>query len=605
MTSTFVTLWGETPRRRGLCEVLLVALALALAGCAGAPPRSTAPEPDPPERVAAEAAAPAPAIRPAPDPVPPLPPAAKAAPRLPKADVPPRAAPVPDSEPAPPVARLPERALEPAPAASPPGAVAEEEAAELCEESAEALEALESWGFPVPDRPEIGAVLDEFTGTRGRGLGEVFRRGARYLPMIRHILAEEELPEELAWVALVESSFHPDARSPANAVGLWQFIESTGRASGLRIDWWVDERLDPEASTRAAAAHLKELYARFGDWNLALAAYNAGPGGVSRAQAAARADCFWELSAAGALRAETRRYVPKFYAAVQMARDPEAHGLPARTHAAPPSYETVWVDSPVDLRTAARLAGAPLAELRALNPALKRGCTPPGTQHYPLRVPAGTAGRLAKGLAAIPASERLSFRRYQVRPGDTLWEIARTHGAPAAAVAELNAIADPRRLRPGQELVIPVAQAQSGAGPGRALKTSPERTDEASEGSAVYVVRPGETVWGIARLHGVSSEDLIRWNGLDRRALVRPGDRLVLGPAAGRGVSGQATQRASPSRVAAGGRVHVVRPGDSLWGIARQYGVPLALLLERNGLEPSSILRPGDRLVVGSGADPS
>jgi membrane-bound lytic murein transglycosylase D len=473
----------------------------------------------------------------------------------------------------------------------------------VCEDSPEALQALESWGFPVPDRPEIGAVLDEFTGMRGRGLGEVFRRGARYLPMIRAILAEEGLPEELAYVALVESSFLPDARSPSNAVGLWQFIESTGRASGLRIDWWVDERLDPEASTRAAAAHLKELYARFGDWNLALAAYNAGPGGVSRAQAAVRADCFWELSAAGALRAETRRYVPKFYAAVQMARDPEAHGLPAGTDAAPPSYETVWVDSPVDLRTAARLAGATVAELRALNPALKRGCTPPGAQAYPLRVPAGTARRLAQGLAAIPPSERLTFRRYQVRPGDTLWEIARAHGAPAAAVAELNALADPRRLRPGQDLVIPVPAGGAGSDPG--LKARAARTDEATGGPAAHVVRPGETVWGIARLHGVSSDDLIRWNGLDRRALVRPGDRLALGPPTGAGGAGPQAQRPSPSRGAAAGRVHVVRPGDSLWSIARQYGVPLASLLERNGLEASSILRPGDRLTVGGGADPS
>ncbi|MEW6487412.1 MAG: LysM peptidoglycan-binding domain-containing protein [Thermodesulfobacteriota bacterium] len=508
------------------------------------------------------------------------------------------------------MALLPDRAVEPAPAVGPPGAVSEEaeaaEAAEVCEESAEALEALEAleaWGLPVPDRPEIGAVLDEFAGMRGRGLGEVFRRGARYLPMIRHILAEEGLPEELAYVALVESSFHPDARSPANAVGMWQFIESTGRASGLRIDWWVDERLDPEASTRAAAAHLKELYARFGDWNLALAAYNAGPGGVSRAQAAARAECFWELSAAGALRAETRRYVPKFYAAVQMARDPEAHGLPAGTAAAPPSYETVWVDAPVDLRTAARLAGAALAELRALNPALRRGCTPPGTQAYPLRVPAGTAGRLAQGLAAIPASERLTFRRYQVRPGDTLWEIARSHGAPAAAVAELNAIADPRRLRPGQEVVIPVPRGGAGSEP--ALKTRAARSDEASEGAATYVVRPGDTVWGIARQQGVSSEDLMRWNGLDRRGRLRPGDRLVLGSGAETGRAVGSTRDAPRPRVASGERVHVVRQGESLWGIARQYGVPLAQLLERNGLEPSSILRPGDRVVVDGGLDPS
>ncbi|MDW7709812.1 MAG: LysM peptidoglycan-binding domain-containing protein [Deferrisomatales bacterium] len=431
-------------------------------------------------------------------------------------------------------------------------------------------------------------MLDEFTGVQARGLDVAFRRGEQYLPMIRAILAEEGLPEELAYLALVESSFHPHARSPADAVGLWQFIESTGRASGLRIDWWVDERLDPEAATRAAAAHLKELYGRFGDWDLALAAYNAGPGGVARARASAQADCYWELSAAGALRAETRRYVPKFYAAVQLARDREANGGQGAGGSLP--YETVAVDTPVDLHTAARLAGSTPAELRELNPALKRGCTPPGPPSYRLRVPHGTARRVRDGLAAIPPAERLAFQRYQVRSGDSLWEIARRHGTPASAVAELNGLADPRRLRPGQELVIPVARgraasevARGGEAVGRGRRGS----------SGIHVVQAGETVWGIARLHGVATADVLRWNGLGPSAAIRPGDRVAVAP----------PPRAKQGAAAAP-RVHVVQAGESLWAISRRYGVPLPELLERNGLTPPVILRPGDRITVAAAGDP-
>lgn len=550
--------------RRGLIPAVLLLAASVVAGCAGAPSRSVRPAPEPP---------PAPVSLSAAEPVPP--PAVLGA------------RPGPEGRPAAPPSPEPKWRLDRGPAdprevelAAPPeipGPAAPET-------------------FPIPDRPEIGAVFDEFTGIQSRGLGQVFQRGERYLPMIRSILADEGLPEELAYLALVESSFHPHARSPANAVGLWQFIESTGRASGLRIDWWVDERLDPEASTRAAAVHLKELYARFGDWNLALAAYNAGPGGVARAQAAARAECFWEISEAGALRAETRRYVPKFYAAVQLSRDPEAHGLPSAGGAAPLAYETTRVDSPVDLRTAARLAGTTVEELRELNPALKRGCTPPGSRAYPLRVPVGTSRRLREGLAAIPLSERLTFRRYQVRPGDTLWEIARVHGSPPQAVVELNGLSDPRRLQPGQELVLPTAGGRTGPDVPRVAASGaggPRGVGQTVLGKT-HVVRPGETVWGIARLYRVSSEELIRWNGLGRAALVRPGDRLAVAPPPPAGV-----------RTAQVPRVHVVQPGENLWAISRRYGVSLPQLLERNGLTSSAVLRPGDRLVVASAGDPS
>ncbi len=428
----------------------------------------------------------------------------------------------------------------------------------------------------------MSELLAELQGGRRLTLSRALGRGQRYLPMIQRILAQEGLPEDLAYLALVESHFQPDARSPAGAVGLWQFIATTARASGLRVDWWVDERLDPELATRAAARHLKELYAQFNSWDLALAAYNAGPGGVSRMLAATGARTFWELVAAGAVRSETARYVPKFYAAVAVAREPDRYGVEVVGRQAPLAYDTVRVDTPVDLVTAARLCGAAPARLVRLNPALVRRCTPPGQGRYPLRVPPGSGNRLVRALDGLSPAERLSFQRYRLRAGDTLWGVGRRFGTRPTAIAQLNGITDPRSLRPGRELVVPV--------PAGGLKRRSSPVDGGGHGRPVHVVRPGDTVSGIARAYGTTVERILAWNGLGRDGLIRPGQVLAVGAAL---------------RVAAGGApVHVVRPGDTLWALARRYGVSLSDLRRWNGLPPGAVLRPGDRLRV-AGDDPS
>jgi membrane-bound lytic murein transglycosylase D len=462
----------------------------------------------------------------------------------------------------------------------------EGEAAEESEGLAGEEEVGTDW-FAIPDRPEVLDVVAEWSGGRRRlTLDSALRRGERYLPMIREIFREEGVPEDLAYLALVESHFHQDARSPAAALGLWQFIESTGRACGLRIDWWVDERLDPEASTRAAALHLKELYERFQDWELALAAYNAGPNGLERAIRRGAGSDFWELAEGRVLRAETRRYVPKFYAALHLARSSEAGAGEELAPVEPLRYDIVRIDSPVDLRTVARAAGVPAARLRELNPALRRGCTPPSEEPFELRVPEGSGEAVGAALAKIPPSQRLDFVRYRLKPGDTLWGISRRYGAPVAAIMELNALRDARRLRPGNELVLPVPSGRSGTVAAARAPSGPVRPEP-----GVHVVAAGETVWSIARRHGVAVRDVLQWNRLGSSAVVRPGDRLrVTGP--------QAARRGAP----AGSEVHVVSRGESLWAIARRYGLSLEELLERSGLSASSVLRPGDRIVVGAGS---
>ncbi len=391
--------------------------------------------------------------------------------------------------------------------------------------------------------------------------------------MIRKILRQEGLPEDLAYLPLVESHFVPDARSPAGALGLWQFIPSTARRCGLRVDWWVDERLDPEASTRAAARHLKELYERFGDWELALAAYNAGPGAVDRALKRTGAQSYWDLVVTGALRSETCRYVPKFYAALAVARAPGRYGLSWSEAPDPLRYDTVWVSSPVDVVTAARLLGVASQHLRELNPALLRGCTPPGADRYPFRVPEGRGEAFAAALERVPRNQRLSFRRYRIRPGDTLWHLGRRFGVRPAAIAELNGIASPRRLLPGREVVIPVPV------------LDPRARLAGMRSGGRYVVRKGDTLWGIAQRHGVRVRDLLAWNGLSARDVIRPGQVLWL------------RRRPNTDRY----HEHVVAQGDTLWGIARRYGVKLDELLRYNGLTHGHVLRPGEVIRVPSG----
>jgi membrane-bound lytic murein transglycosylase D len=231
-------------------------------------------------------------------------------------------------------------------------------------------------------------------------------------------------------------------------------VSATGKRYGLAVDWWVDERSDPEKATRAAARYLKELYALFGDWNLALAGYNAGEGKVLRAMERYRTDDFWRLRGTRGLRRETRNYVPLVHAAVVLARAPERYGftvLPAETT----DFERVPIEGAFDLRVIAECAGEPVEAIRALNPELRRLATP-ADRTFGLRVPAGRGPAVADCVARLPPEKRVSFRKHVVRRGQTLSGIARAHGASARDVAEANDLKSPRRLRPGTELIIPI-----------------------------------------------------------------------------------------------------------------------------------------------------
>jgi membrane-bound lytic murein transglycosylase D len=334
----------------------------------------------------------------------------------------------------------------------------------FAESSRAAIVAPRKSGYPVALNPQVQYFLDRFTGARREVVSLWVGRAGRYIAMIRQVLKSRGLPEELAYTAMIESGFNPVAVSRVGAKGMWQFMADTARRYGLRVDRWIDERLDPEKSTVAAASYLRDLYAMFGSWALAQAAYNAGEVKVSRAIRATGSSDFWTLAKTNHLLTETKDFVPAIHAATLIGQDPERYGFELNSSGGS-AVETVAVPPSTDLRQLAPRAGIPLETLRTLNPVLVRAITPPGGT-WQLKVPVGTRAEVQSALVAA---------------------VKRNH------------VTTPARSR--------------------AKRSVASREN-------IHVVQPRETVSSIAKRYGVSVADVLRWNRLQAQAQIRPGDRL-------------------------------------------------------------------------------
>jgi membrane-bound lytic murein transglycosylase D len=367
--------------------------------------------------------------------------------------------------------------------------------------------------LPLMINDYVAGYINYFS-TRGRGVFEgAWTRSGRYREMILRIFKEEGVPQDLIYMAQAESGFKPLALSRARARGMWQFMASRGVGYGLRRSWWVDDRQDPEKATRAAARHLKDLYNQFGDWYLAMAAYNSGPGNVQQAVRRTGYADFWELYKRNVLPAETKNYVPIILAMTIMSKNPAQYGLDTVAPDPALKYDVVKVDYPVDLRLAAECVDVPVEQLIDLNPSLLRRTTPKD-QSFELRLPEGTKARYESSIASIPVEKRVVWRYYKVQPGDTLAGVARKYRTTERAIAQANDLQG-AELTAEARLVIPVTG--SGADGKIVYSRYPSR----------YKTHTGDTVLTVAEDYGVPPDRLRRWNGLKGNSL-RRGRILVI-----------------------------------------------------------------------------
>lgn len=438
--------------------------------------------------------------------------------------------------------------------------------------------------IPLSTADEVEQEIRRFQNQERGFFLRSYRRSGAYRPMIVEHLREAGLPEELSWLPLVESGFNVKAFSPARALGLWQFIPSTGYKFGLKRDQYVDERMDPERSTLAAIAYLTELHGIFGDWHTVLAAYNCGEGRVLRVisgQQINYLDNFWDLYQR--LPGETRRYVPRFLATVRIINDPEKYGFDLENEPLdePLSYETVVTSRSMRLSDIARHIDASESELELLNAELRLKVTPEGT--YEFRVPAGQGGTLLAALETIPrapvaVAQTGSVVRHQVRRGESLSTIAARYRSSVTAIARANNISQRHLIREGQWLRVPVAGGtQAGA------------AAVASETPARHRVSRGESLSTIAARYGSSVDAIARENNITRTHLIREGQWLTIPGSSATAAARGGTPGASTS--------YTVKKGDSLFNLARRFDTTVTQIKETNKLT-SNLITVGQVLMM-------
>ncbi|AOS97674.1 Membrane-bound lytic murein transglycosylase D precursor [Microbulbifer aggregans] len=434
------------------------------------------------------------------------------------------------------------------------------------------------------DDPKVKDYVAYFSRNEGY-MSRVTERSRRYIFHVVEKLEEANLPLELALLPIVESAYDPFAYSHARASGMWQFIPATGRAFGLHQNWWYDGRRDVDASTDAAIAYFSYLSERFdGDWELVLAAYNAGEGTVRRArqrnERRGLGTTFWDLK----LPRETQRYVPQLLALAEVVSRPDYYRVPLHDVANEPYYAKVNVGSQIDLAQAADLADIEVEELYLLNPGFNRWATDPNGKHE-LLIPRTKEQTFHAALSDLPLDQRVSWQRYKISRGDTLSTIARRYETTVAAIRETNKLRG-NNIRAGQTLLIPSASGPAGQY-AYALDERVRRQQSSGRGSKTsYTVRPGDTLWGIARSLDVGVRDLAKWNSMAPGDTLRPGRKLVAYSA---GESNSRTTRKLSYRV---------RSGDSLYRIARKFSIEINDIVRWNKLSKSTYLQPGQRLTL-------
>ncbi|WP_299583324.1 LysM peptidoglycan-binding domain-containing protein [uncultured Microbulbifer sp.] len=457
----------------------------------------------------------------------------------------------------------------------------------------EALPPTDIWerlrrGFHLNHRVENPKVKDYIAYfSRNEGyMSRVTERSRRYIFHVAEELEQANMPLELALLPIVESAYDPFAYSHAQASGMWQFIPATGRSFGLQQNWWYDGRRDVHESTRAAVKYFNYLFKRFdSDWELALAAYNAGEGTVRRAMERNRrrglGTTFWDIK----LPRETKRYVPQLLALAEVVSRPDHYKVPLHDVANEPYYTRVNVGSQIDLAQAAELAQIELDELYLLNPGFNRWATDPNGNHH-LLIPVDSQERFEGALKDLPVDQRVTWERYTIARGDSLSTIARRYQTTITAIREANRLRS-NNIRAGKTLLIPSASGPTGQYAYTVDQRVKQRQASGKGQKSSYTIQPGDSLWAISRKLKVSVKELARWNSMAPGDTLRPGRTLVAYSDTTNG-SNRTTRKLS----------YRVRNGDSLYRIATKFSVKIDDILRWNKITKSKYLQPGQRLTL-------
>ncbi len=457
-----------------------------------------------------------------------------------------------------------------------------------------------SGALPITLNDKVRLALNYFQ-TKGRFVfTKWLERSGYYEEMVKTVMDKYDVPEELFYVAMIESGFNPVARSYARAVGLWQFISATGRYYGLRHNWWFDERRDVLKSTDAAVRHLKDLHERFGDWYLALAGYNCNPNRVARNMRRYNTRDFWKLYR---LPRQTRNYIPTFLAATIIAKNPKKFGFYVEKQE-PLRVDTVKISESVDLNVIAKLVDTDYNTIKKLNPAVLRWVTPPDIEDFTLYLPEGSKEKFKAGYAKIPDDQKRSWVRHRIRGGEALSTIAAKYHTSVSVIKSINKLRG-NLIRAGHYLLIPVPQNKrhhyvqqqrrydsykQSRSKSKVVKNVPGHR------KVVYRVKPGDTLGEIAEIYNTRASRIRAWNGLRYGRHIYPNQLLTIW------IPENITDtknlaKAEKETENYSGEYYTVRRGDTLWDISRKYGLSIRDIKELNKMR-SSRIRPGDRLKV-------
>lgn len=463
------------------------------------------------------------------------------------------------------------------------------ETKETAQAGSDAIEQSKEYTIPMPDNQYVQKSIETFTKHTWskKWINQCLTRMPKWFPMIKRIIEEENMPPELAYLSVVESGLNPTVVSRAKAVGLWQFMSSTGKMYNLNSEpsIWVDERRNPEKATRAAMRHLRDLYYRFGDWHLAMAAYNCGEGCVSRRVKRSNKDNpdFWDVRKM--LPKETRWYVPKFIAITRILEDPEKYGFSLDTLQLLEEYEyeTITLTEPVNLKALAKCVNIELEDIQELNTELTRLSTPPNLESYELRIPVGTKQMFVTNFAALTSEEKRPWVIHNVKRRETLSSISRKYGTDVEDLVSLNKLTSVKsKLRRGQDLIIPIdaeeyAKMNSVSGSGSYAGIN---------GDLVHTVRRGESLGSISRKYGIRIAEIRNLNNIPYSSdRIHIGQRLLIAKQVEKKEKPKIAMLERPKIVK-----HKVKSGETLAKIADMYDVSVSSIKTLNRLKGTKII---------------